>query len=337
MPLPLIPLLLGGAAVVGGALGVGGALSGKEKLDQAKKRIDAAREEYEKKKRKLDNQQSRTVKTLDKLGKQKLETQKSFQRFADAFEKIKNRPEFRTGREEHYVFAQHELQSLREISLSAVETIAGIGASVTAGTATAAGAYALVGVLGTASTGTAISGLAGAAATKATLAWFGGGSLASGGLGIAAGTWVLGGIVVAPALLLTGFMLDSKGDKALEQACEAEQEAEKVIGKIDEGLTLLRKLERLGDRFWSELRKTQRLYEDKVTRLEALILGKNDYTLFDDEEKLLLDNNIMLVKLLKDMTLVDLMEKNGEEDKVRETEVLELLDYAQECRLELSA
>ena len=161
--------------------------------------------------------------------------------------------------------------------------------------------------------------------------------MASGGLGIAAGTWVLGGIVAAPALLLTGFMLDSKGDKALEQACEAEQEAEKVIGKIDEGLTLLRKLERLGDRFWSELRKTQRLYEDKVTRLEALILGKNDYTLFDDEEKLLLDNNIMLVKLLKDMTLVDLMEKNGEEDKVRETEVLELLDYAQECRLELSA
>ena len=117
------------------------------------------------KKKRLDSQQNRTVKTLDKLGKQKLETQKSFQRFADAFEKIKNRPEFRTGREEHYVFARHELQSLREISLSAVETIAGIGASVTAGTATAAGAYALVGVLGTASTGTAISGLAGAAAS----------------------------------------------------------------------------------------------------------------------------------------------------------------------------
>ena len=169
------------------------------------------------------------------------------------------------------------------------------------------------------------------------LAWFGGGALASGGLGMAAGAWVMGGIVAAPALLLTGFMLDSKGDKALEQAREAEQEAEKVIGKINEGLTLLRKLERLGDRLWSELRKTQRLYEDKVTRLEALILGKDDYALFDDEEKLLLDNNIMLVKLLKDMTCVALMEKNGEEDEVRETEVLELLDHAQECRLELSA
>ena len=147
---------------MGGALEVGGAISNKKKLDETKKRMNAAREEYEKKKKRLDSQQNRTVKTLDKLGKQKLETQKSFQRFADAFEKIKNRPEFRTGREEHYVFAQHELQSLREISLSAVETIAGIDASVTAGTATAAGAYALVGVLGTASTGTAISGLAGA-------------------------------------------------------------------------------------------------------------------------------------------------------------------------------
>ncbi len=45
------------------------------------------------------------MKTLDKLGKQKLETQKGFQHLRNAFEKIKNRPEFRTGREEHYVFA----------------------------------------------------------------------------------------------------------------------------------------------------------------------------------------------------------------------------------------
>ena len=45
--------------------------------------------------------------------------------------------------------------------------------------------------IGAASTGTLISTLSGAAASNATLAWLGGGSLAAGGGGIAAGTMVL--------------------------------------------------------------------------------------------------------------------------------------------------
>jgi hypothetical protein len=57
-----------------------------------------------------------------------------------------------------------------------LELIAGSGAGV----ATTAGAWAIVSALGVASTGTAISGLSGAAASHAALAWFGGGSLATG-------------------------------------------------------------------------------------------------------------------------------------------------------------
>lgn len=70
-----------------------------------------------------------------------------------------------------------------------------------------------VGAVATASTGTAISSLSGAAATNATLAWLGGGSLASGGGGIAAGTAVLGGLQVAAtggvALIAAGLLASS--------------------------------------------------------------------------------------------------------------------------------
>ena len=52
---------------------------------------------------------------------------------------------------------------------------------VGAGVSTALGAWAIVGSFGTASTGTAISAVYGTAATNATLAFFGGGSLATGG------------------------------------------------------------------------------------------------------------------------------------------------------------
>ena len=51
------------------------------------------------------------------------------------------------------------------------------------------GTLALVGLFGHAGTGTAISGLSGAAANSAALAWLGGGSLATGGGGMALGVW----------------------------------------------------------------------------------------------------------------------------------------------------
>ena len=54
---------------------------------------------------------------------------------------------------------------------------------------------------GTASTGTAISELGGAAAAKATMAWFGGGSIASGGLGASVGTAILSSGVLAVAVV----------------------------------------------------------------------------------------------------------------------------------------
>lgn len=66
--------------------------------------------------------------------------------------------------------------------------------------------WSVVGALGTATTGTALSTLSGAAATNATLAWFGGGAISSGGLGMAGGTIVLGSLVVIPAIIITGLL-----------------------------------------------------------------------------------------------------------------------------------
>lgn len=106
-----------------------------------------------------------------------------------------------------------------------------MGAGAT-GYAASAGTVALVGLLGTASTGAGIIGLSGAAATNATLAWLGGGALAAGGGGMAAGAAVLGGITVAPALLIIGFSLASKGEKALTQSVEFEKNVNKEIAKM---------------------------------------------------------------------------------------------------------
>lgn len=67
----------------------------------------------------------------------------------------------------------------------------------------------------TAGTGATISTLSGAAATNATLAWLGGGTLASGGMGIAGGMMALGALTTGPALLIAGWYMGSKAESNL--------------------------------------------------------------------------------------------------------------------------
>ena len=97
-----------------------------------------------------------------------------------------------------------------------VDGEAGLTKSDAAALATAIGAPATawiaVGALGTASTGTAIGSLSGAAATAATAAWFGGGSLAAGGLGIAAAPFTLTAIAAVPILAI-GFWKSRQKEK----------------------------------------------------------------------------------------------------------------------------
>jgi hypothetical protein len=98
------------------------------------------------------------------------------------------------------------VKQLESIDLSAKEafkttaTAGGLAAAAVAGVPSLV--TGTVSTLATASTGTAISSLSGAAATNATLAWLGGGSLASGGLGVAGGQAILTAITGASAGLV---------------------------------------------------------------------------------------------------------------------------------------
>ena len=95
----------------------------------------------------------------------------------------------------------------------AVKLGASAAGGAVAGAGVAAGAYAAVGTFATASTGAAISGLTGVAARNATLAWLGGGTLASGGGGIAGGTAALANIAFAPLAILPAIVMSVKAYK----------------------------------------------------------------------------------------------------------------------------
>lgn len=106
--------------------------------------------------------------------------------------------------------------------------LAGVGTAAFAPTA----AMAIASTFGTASTGTMISLLSGAAATNASLAWLGGGALAVGGGGMAAGEallalagpigWAIGGA----AIIGGGLLARSKNEKIANEANDKRKEVE---------------------------------------------------------------------------------------------------------------
>ena len=108
-----------------------------------------------------------------------------------------------------------------------------VGAGVAAFGPTAAIAVATT--FGTASTGTAISALSGAAATNAALAWLGGGTLALGGGGMAAGNTLLAlagpvGWTIGGSALLGGALIANKKNK--DSAVKAQKETVEVSKQL---------------------------------------------------------------------------------------------------------
>lgn len=140
------------------------------------------------------------------------------------------------------------------------------GGAAGASAAVAAPQAALAGVsaLATASTGTAISGLSGAAATNATLAWLGGGAIASGGGGMAAGAVILNLIAAAPAVFVGGLTFAVIGSK---QKTSAKKFAAQVNVAIENIQTAIERMPSITER----VTELSRILADLKSRADAAI------------------------------------------------------------------
>jgi len=179
--------------------------------------------------------------SAEELGRQRVRALKLLAEAAQHIRRAKVRPR---DLKNQCGLEKEQLIEWQDRSLRIDELIAGAGGAAVAGLGTAAAVYAAVGVLGVASTGTAISTLSGVAATNASLAALGGGSLAAGGGGIAAGTLVAGGLVLVPALMLGSILLHGKAEHVERQVDaevlkmdEADARMEKTLTRL-KGLTL---------------------------------------------------------------------------------------------------
>ncbi len=316
-----LPLFLAVGAAIAGAAGIGSGIHGAVKMKEANDTMKSTERRHQQNQQRFEKQNSETTKDMDQLGRLEIEILSSFKDFCDAFEKIKNRPQFHTYSKNGVTIPSYDGEQLKEVSVGAGVLLGGIGgaAAGTAGGFAAAGATtAAVMALGTASTGTAIASLSGAAATNATLAALGGGSLAVGGGGMALGSTLLGAATLGVGLLvggvifnITGSSLSDKADEALAQMLRAEKEIDRICSYLQD-------LSQTAVNYIKSLMSVQRTYKAQLQRLTDIVnkAHKTNWNDFTADEKTVTENTILLVNLLYQMCKVELVKKAADENKL---------------------
>lgn len=249
----------------------------------ANNRVDAAKDHLERS-RKL------CTGALSDLGEEKLFVlNNSITKFIESFEQIKNLELTDSlGLEElrKLKIDKESIEELKEMQKFAASVAGGVSAGIAGGALTAFGAYNAAMVFGAASTGTAISSLSGVAATNATIAFFGGGSLAAGGAGMAGGVMVLGGLVAGPALLVMGLITGKKADEKMEIAKANSAQADEVCEELIQVAFKCDAIRRRALMFYSFLARLDARLVPLTFQLEEVLAKEGvDYSQYSKEAK----------------------------------------------------
>ena len=321
MPLPLLFI---GIAAATGLAGAGKTVKAVVDNTNANKINTAANEGVDNARTRLELQRAEVAQSLEKLGEEKLQILAgTVTSFVSAFEKIKN-IDFTSsvGLEEleKLHIDQKDFEELKELGNFAIQVAGGVTAGAAGGALTAIGAYGAAQTFAAASTGTAIASLSGAAATNATLAFFGGGSLAAGGLGMAGGMMVLGGLVAGPALLVMGLITGAKSQEKLDQALINKAQAEEIMEALNTASDQCSAIRRRAYLFYSLLAHLDTYLLPLVWQMEDIIAKEGtDYRTYSAESKKVImaaASNAGSVKAVLDVPILTdegaLTEKSGE-------------------------
>lgn len=336
-----IPFILAGAAGIAGATGI---VKGAKSLinnSDAKSIVAAAQEMYDEKKKSLELQRKETTKCLEDLGELKLHAwAEDMNVFVETFNSFKNvQLEGTIDINERLKMKISNPENMKNIEVGTVTAkevtqagIASLGAGALAGIASYGGAM----MFASASTGTAIATLSGVAAKNATLAWFGGGALKAGGLGMAGGSAVLGGIVAGPVLAVAGFIMEAKSEENLANARKTYAEAENAVEQMGIMIDFMGTVSQLSTDYYSFISQYQKLFrpvlnelqnikerafqrqlnatKNPIRRITFMFDKKIDFDILTGEEQKVLHLSWLMAQVLYSILVSPILTEKGEVD-----------------------
>lgn len=306
MPEPF--LMLGVAAVLAGD-GIRRGVRGEKNRRRAKRTRADAQASFDRAARSLAEMRRSSGAAVTALGKERLAAyDETVRLFAAELAQLKNldltdlqetgefRSEIALGR-----------LNLGTVDFSVVDGLKTALASGAAGTASGFLALGGVGTFGAASTGTSIATLSGVAAQNATLAWFGGGSLATGGMGMAGGTAVLGGIFAAPILWVGGAIYDKKMSSAVEAARSDEAKAAAAVADMEQAKRVAAAIRRRAVDISHAITRLRGLLDPRIPTLADRVRVQTDYSRWPlswREDLYLWLSGVALLRALLDVRVV---------------------------------
>ena len=310
MPLPLLFI---GIAAASGMLGIGGAVKAGVDTNNAKRINKNANKLVQQSTDCLNAQRLACGNALTQLGAEKLSVLNgTLSAFLDVFTQIKNVDFGETeGLDELH---RLHIDEQEFVELRGMANFAGsiAGSAVASGALAAFGAYGAAQALAFASTGTAISALSGAAATNATLAFFGGGSLAAGGLGMAGGTVVLGGLVAGPALLVMGLVAGKAAQKGLEKAYTNRAEAIQIAAQLNTASLQCETIRRRTYMFYNLLARLDSYFMPLIHRMGDIVkIEGDDYSQYSAESKTVIASCASVAVSIKSVLDTPLLTDDG--------------------------
>lgn len=311
-----LPLLFIGIAAVTGTAGAGA--TAKAGFDQAKAKglNNEANRKIEVAAQRLDVLRKQCGESLTDLGQVKVFVlNHSIDKFLTAFSKIKN-VDFSESKgvfEINKLNVEHkDFEELAEMTKFSSSLVQGSVAGVTGGALAAFGAYSAAASFATASTGTAIASLSGAAASNATLAFFGGGSLAAGGLGMAGGAAVLGGLVAGPALLVMGIITSAKAGKGLQDAYANVAKAEEICAELSVGSDQCIAIRRRSQMYYSLLVRLDSILLPLQYKIEEIIETEGtDYSQYSADSRKSIAAVVSVVRTIKAVLDTTILTEDG--------------------------
>ena len=311
-----VPLLFIGIAAVSGTVGIGKTVVAGKDAVNASKINKNANELVEESTAWLNEERLACGRALQNLGKEKVSVlEQSITQFLDAFTQIKN-VDFQgsEGLDELRKFHLDDIdfEELKSMTSFAGSLAGGAIAGTAGGALIALGAYGAAQALAVASTGTAIATLSGAAATNATLAFFGGGSIAAGGLGMAKGALVLGGLVAGPALLVTGFIAGAAAKKNLDKAYTNRTEAVQIAEQHTAGAKQCEAIRRRTYMFYNLLTRLDTYFLPLIFKMEDILKEEgDDYRLYKQESKKVIASCASIAVTIKSVLDTPLLTDDG--------------------------
>ena len=313
MPLPLLFI---GVAAATGTLGASKSIMAGIDASKAQKINKDANEIVDVATKRMNARRAACGKALSQLGEEKLFVlNSSVTEFLNAFTKIKN-VDFRdsVGLDElkKLHIDEQDFEELREMVNFASSVAGGAVAGTAGGALVAFGAYSAAQTLAFASTGTAIASLSGAAASNATLAFFGGGSLAAGGLGVSGGVAVLGGLIAGPALMVLGFVADAAAKKNLDKAYTNKAEAIRISEELSAGVLQCEAIRGRTYMFYNLLARLDARFLPLIYRMEDILETEGtDYRQYTSESKKVIASCASIAVTIKSVLDTPLLTEEG--------------------------